>query len=150
MKRQDSIFQSAPDSRKVCGYEIKKMPIGAFLKASVKMQEIPAQLMDAVFPGEELGQVFTRFQSLNKESFQDILIRAITALPMQIISLFSELSGIPEDALENDERIGLSGLAGMILAWIEVNDLENFTGSVRTISQKVRTLYGERITGSKT
>jgi len=142
MKKRNSIFTSIPGSRKVCGYEIKKMPIGAFLKATSKMQEIPGQLMEAVFPGEGLDQILARLKAIDKDSLPDILVRAITALPEQIISLFADLCGIPEEELINDENIGIGGLANMIQAWIEVNDLENFTGSARAIAGKARALLG--------
>ena len=147
-KRTQSVSKSIPASRKVCGYEIKKLPLGAYLQAMAKLQELPGKLMEAVFPGEDLTRILARLTSLDKDGLTQLLIRTVMSLPVEIIALFAELSGIPEDALVSDENIGLNGLMDMMLAWIEVNEIENFTVSARAIAGKARALFPMK-TGSR-
>ncbi len=139
-EKPTSISMSLPKSVTVRGYEIKKMPLGAFLQATEALQDLPLRLMAAAFPGEDLGGVLGHLKTLDKDGLVQLLLRGVAAVPAQVIPLFAQLSGIPQESLLQDEAVGLDGLMEMILAWIEVNGLENFMGSVRTLTGKLRAL----------
>lgn len=137
---KNSIDVSLPQGKTVCGYEIKKMPLGAFLKAVRLLQDTPKELIDAMYPGEGLEGMLARLKTMDKDGLQALIMRALCVLPDKVIALFSQLSGISESKLTGDANIGLDGLMEMMLAWIEVNGIENFIKGVRTIRDQVRTL----------
>lgn len=135
---KSSITVSIPKSQTIRGYEIARMPIGQFLKATQLLQELPQTIMQSLFPNTDAQGVLTQLQSLTKDTLQELFIRAIGAIPEQVIRIFAELSGIPEQKLLDDPNVGLDGLAEMAGAWIEVNGIENFIKAAGALAEKVR------------
>ena len=50
MASKNSAALSLPKSRTVRGYEIRKMPIGAFLEACSLLEELPGTALRLLFP----------------------------------------------------------------------------------------------------
>ena len=138
--KANSIEVSLPKSKTVCGYEIKKMPLGAFLSATQLLQDAPADLIEAMYPGESLSGFLKRLKTLDRNGLQALALRALSVLPEKALALFGQLSGIESHQLINDPAVGLDGIADMALAWMEVNGVENFIQSVRTIISRARVL----------
>ncbi|MDD3336788.1 MAG: hypothetical protein PHI98_14960 [Eubacteriales bacterium] len=145
---KNSIELSLPQSKTVCGYEIKKMPVGVFLKAVQALNDIPMELSKALFPGEGVDGMLAQLKGIDKNGMQELLLRALTVLPEKVIALFAQLSGIGENELLGDATIGLDGLAEMMLCWAEVNGIENFMASARKLADKMRAQTTEK-SGSK-
>ena len=138
MANIDSLDLSLPESRKVCGYEITRAPLGAFLRAMKQLQDFPAQLAEAVFPGMDLQDVLLALKTGNTGIMSRILIRACTVAPEHALKLIAELTGIPMERLENDPQISLDGLGEIVEAWVEVNRLVNFMQAATGLLQKFR------------
>jgi len=121
-----------PVSRTVCGYEIKRMPLGRFIRAIDKIGRIPVEMIMAAFPGKTLTEIGS----------QATMAELITAMMRNtgdtVLEILSELLGIDTQVLENDVNIGLPGLLEMFDAWMELNDIENFTRAVRLRAAKIR------------
>ena len=132
---------SLAQTRKVRGYEIKRMPIGAYVAAIDKLntQKITADLMDALFPDMDADAIFKYLKTIDTAKIGELFMRAFAAVPKYVALLLSELTGVSEDALLNDPAIGLDGIMEIINAWVEVNNLENFMGAVRGLMAKVGT-----------
>ena len=144
--KKDSISASLPTSKTVRGYEIKKMPLGAFLQASKTLQTLPEELMQAIYPGMGVEEIFKELGSLTKDTLITLIARAVVTLPEKVIHLFAELSRMDEDELVNDPNVGLDGLVELIDAWIEVNGIGNFTSALKLLVAK---LQGMTSIGSK-
>ena len=138
---------SLPGVRKVRGYEIKRMPIGAYITALEKLQNFPAEAMDAVFPGMGADAILRQLKTIDTAMIGQIAVRAFTALPKHASALVSAVTGIPEDKLLNDPAIGLDGLVEIIDAWLEVNNIENFISAARDLMAKAKTQAA--VSGSK-
>jgi len=134
-KEADKAHLSLPKSRKVCGYEIKKMPIGAYLKAMERIQGLPDDFISQCFPGLSLQEVLDKLSNLDEHSLVDLIMPLFQFLPSYFIGVLSELTGIPEERLVNDENIGLYGFAEIIKAFVEVNQLGKLTGEAGAIKR---------------
>ena len=97
--KNDSITKSIPASQTVRGYEIKRMPIGQFLAASQRLQDMPETVLKLLFPDSDSDDMMTIFSRLNKAGLQALFVRALTVLPGQAVALFSQLSGLSEKSL---------------------------------------------------
>ena len=53
MAGKTSVDLSLPKARKVRGYTIERMPIGRFLAATRRLDEVPGQVLRRLFPGAE-------------------------------------------------------------------------------------------------
>lgn len=149
MASKNSAALSLPKSRTVRGYEIRKMPIGAFLEACGVLEELPQTALRLLFPGKREGDILTELAGLTREKLQALFLRAAAVLPGEMVRLFAKLSGIEEKTLLEDPRIGLDGLGEMAEAWMEVNGIENFIRTMGALGAKARALMGGVNTGSR-
>lgn len=149
MTSKNSAALSLPKSRMVRGYEIRKMPIGAFLEACSLLEELPGTALRLLFPEKKEGDILTELAGLDKDKLQELFLRALAVLPGEMVRLFAKLSGVEEQALLEDARIGLDGLGEMAEAWLEVNGIENFIKTMGALGKRARALMGGASTGSR-
>lgn len=149
MTSKNSAALSLPKSRTVRGYEIRKMPIGAFLEACSLLEELPGTALRLLFPEKKEGDILAELAGLDKDKLQELFLRALAVLPGEMVRLFARLSGVEEQALLEDARIGLDGLAEMAEAWLEVNGIENFIKTMGALGKRARALMGGASTGSR-
>ena len=149
MTSKNSATLSLPKSRTVRGYEIRKMPIGAFLEACSLLEELPGTAMRLLFPEKKEGDILAELAGLDKDKLQELFLRALAVLPGEMVRLFAKLSGVEEQALLEDARIGLDGLGEMAEAWLEVNGIENFIKTMGALGKRAQALMGGANTGSR-
>ena len=149
MTSKNSATLSLPKSRMVRGYEIRKMPIGAFLEACGVLEELPQTALRLLFPEKKEGDILAELAGLDKDKLQELFLRALAVLPGEMVRLFARLSGVEEQALLEDARIGLDGLGEMAEAWLEVNGIENFIKTMGALGKRARALMGGASTGSR-
>ena len=137
-RSQDKTALSIPKTKKVCGYEIKKLPIGGFLKAIEKMKSMPEDFLNTCFPGKNLEEILDIFSAIDAKTLAEIATVLFVTAPAYIVGFVSELTGIPEEKLLNDESIGISGFGEIILAFLEVNELGKFVSVVGGIEKKIK------------
>ena len=125
----DKTRLSIPKVRKVCGYEIKKMPIGRYLEAMEEISEFPSGLIDECFPGMELHEIIEKLAAFDEKMLKAVVTNALTKAPRYFVGFTARLIGVREEDLLNDENVGLDGLAEIIEAFIEVNRLGKFAAS---------------------
>jgi len=70
---KDKAKLSLPESRTVCGYEIKKMPIGAYLRAAERLGSLPEGLISACFPGKSPAEVLDSLTQIAKDGLANII-----------------------------------------------------------------------------
>lgn len=146
-----TVQMSVAQSRKVRGYEIKRMPLGAYLTAMETLKDLPGELLSICFPGLAPAEVLTQLAQLDATTLQSVVSRVIVSAPQHIIRAVSLMTDIPEERLLEDPKVGLDGLIEIVDAWIEVNGLANFMSAARTVVAKVRVAianYSQPLTGS--
>ncbi len=131
----NTITLSLPKTKHVRGYAIRKLPLGAYAEALEAINTMPADLIRSCFPEAE-GDPFQGLSSLTGDALISILTRALAAVPSHAFALLSNLLEIDVETLKTDRAIGLDGIAEMLSAWVEVNDVENFLKAVHALSQK--------------
>lgn len=147
MTAQNSVNRSLPKKRMVRGYEIRRMPIGAFLEACSLLEELPGTAMRLLFPGMDEQNIAAGLAKLDKDRLQEALLRAAAILPGEAVRLFARISGLDEKKLLEDPDVGLDGLGEMLLAWMEVNRIENFIKTMRAVWEKGKALMAEKKAG---
>lgn len=125
------------------------MPIGAFLEACSLLEELPGTALRLLFPEKKEGDILAELAGLDKDKLQELFLRALAVLPGGMVRLFAKLSGVEEQALLEDARIGLDGLGEMAEAWLEVNGIENFIKTMGALGKRTRALMGGASTGSR-
>ncbi len=143
---KNSIDRSIPAPRRVRGYQIQRMPIGRFLSATRALSDLPMTLARALFP--DADSALEELRTMTRADMETMAMRAFAVLPAEAVRIFAELSGIPEPDLLEDPNVGLDGLCEMTVAWLEVNGIENFIKTARTLTDKVRAVAGETTPGS--
>lgn len=141
MKKFNSIRASVPKGRMVRGYEIKRMPLGAYLEALDLMQNAPTEILAAIFPEKGLPETLAMLSKAKSDDILALFGRCLATVPKQAFALVSRLTGIPEERLMNDEAIGLDGLLEIMQAFLEVNRIENFLQGVAPLVEKIRQAY---------
>ncbi|HNX63135.1 MAG TPA: hypothetical protein PKN45_10885 [Candidatus Limiplasma sp.] len=133
----NSIRLSIPKDKKVRGYVVKRMPLGAYLKALEALQDFPQEIAMKLIPNcTGIDQVLVYFKTITKNSLVTMIVGLMSVVPEKFIELVSQLTEIPYDSMIDDPNIGLDGLAEIVAAWLEVNGTENF---LRAASQAIET-----------
>ena len=82
-----NIFQKAahnpslPRCTKVRGYEIKRMPLGAYMEAMQRLQHFPQEAMQMIFPGMTPDAALSSLKTIDTDMLGKIAMRAFAALP---------------------------------------------------------------------
>ena len=151
MSKVNSLDLSMPQSRTVRGYEIRRLPLGAFLQALKLVEEFPPRMMETVFPDMTLPEILLAMSKNGTDMLWQTIVRAIMTVPEQTLKLVARLTQIPVKELNDDVNLGLDGLAEIADAWYEVNRIENFFVSALGLYHKVRAQKGSQTTtGSST
>lgn len=142
MSTKNTIALSLEKNRTVRGYEINRLPLGAFLEAVELIKEAPLEILTKLFPEQEPMQALKALSNLDTDSFRGVLIGALTEIPAYAVKVISKLLAIPEEKLLGDPAIGLDGIAEMLNVWLEVNNIENFLKAVRPLIARIAAASG--------
>ena len=125
--RKDNATLSLGKSKAVCGYEIKKMPLGAYLRALERLDGLPEDFLGRCFPGKSAQEILDGLTKLNEAMIAEAARAAFVTAPEYAVHFVAELTGIEAETLLSDENIGLIGFMEIIQAFIEVNGHKNST-----------------------
>lgn len=117
----------------VRGYTVRKMPLGAFLRASSALSSLPEQLLQTAFPGQTAEEILRSMETLTPQTLLRALQNALQSAPGQVVRVFCELSGLSDEELLNDPALGPDGLLLLMEAWAEVNGLQNFIAAAKRL-----------------
>ena len=126
MLKRNSARLSTLQAEMVRGYEVRRLPLGAYLQAADALSEMPQTLLKACFPGKTMAQALAQLQAADNGEIVELISRALKAAPFEAVHVLSLLTGVPQDALLGDPAIGLDGAAEMAEAFWRLNGIENF------------------------
>lgn len=147
MTGRSSAALSVKCSEMVRGYEVKRLPLGEYLRVMEALREAPATVMKVCFPQMDMAQMLERLKGIDAKGLTELVLRAMDVVPDEAIKLISLISGIPADALYADPAIGLDGTAEILEAAWRLNGVENFTQAAGRMAAKLQELG--RTTGSR-
>lgn len=139
VKRKNTSILSLPETRKVRGCVIKRLPLGRYIQALEVLRAAADDLAETCFPDKNTDEIFSYVTSISKDSLLELIGNAAPVALMHITQLASALTGIDEQKLLNDPGIGPDGLVEILTVWVEVNRLGDFPGAVRNLIGKFRT-----------
>lgn len=140
--KPDTVSLALPQEGEACGYPIRKLPLGAYLRAMRALAALPDTLLGALFPGEDASAALRKLRALTPDTAAPLLARAVAAAPGPILKAVSLLSGVPVNALENDPAIGANGLLAILATVAEVNGLANFMPAARALRSRLKAAPG--------
>lgn len=135
---KSTVALSAPQSRMIRGYEMRRLPLGAFLQALDALEQLPGALVSACFPGMSASQAWEKIKKLDADSLAEAMLRMAAAAPREAVRLICAVTDAKEEELLSDPAVGLDGLAEMLLALWELNRLENFLRAVRLLVKQAK------------
>lgn len=147
---KNSVSLSLPQSEMVRGYEVKRLPLGAYLSAMEALRTAPKAILEACFPGESVEQALDALRCIDARMLGELILRAMDVVPGEAIRLIEALTGVPQVALLGDPAIGLDGAVELMEAFWRLNGIENFTRAVRKLAasagmaQRIRTATGSK------
>ena len=137
-----SLRKSLPMTRRVRGYVVRRMPLGAFLSALGALEGLPGELMERVFPGKSLRQALLELRMMDAAGLGRLGAKVMAAAPELLLRAAQELTGISEDELRTDPALGVEGFVELLEAWAEVNGIENFIRTTGALARRARALVG--------
>ena len=138
MTVKSSAALSVKCSETVRGYEVKRLPLGEYLRVMEMLREAPETVMRVCFPEMDMVQMLGKHSTIDAEGLSEMILRAMDVVPDEAIRLLSLLTGVPADALYADPAIGLDGAGELLEAFWRLNGMENFTRAVRRLAAKAK------------
>lgn len=140
MTGKSSTALSVKYSEIVRGYEIKRLPLGEYLRVMEALREAPSVVMKVCFPEMDAMQMLDRLKNIDAQGLTEIALRAMDAVPDEAIRLISLMTGIPAEALYADPAIGLDGAAEILEAVWRINGIGNFTRAAGRLAARMQAL----------
>ena len=118
---------SMPKSIDVRGYNVKKLPLGAYFKLVSRLNSIPKDfLRTAIVAWNDIDASEEAEAKIdNNVKFFDIALKLVSKFPEEVLNIASESCGVLPEDMEADRDLGLDGFADVLVAIWKVNDLEN-------------------------
>lgn len=146
-KTKTSTQLSIETSKTVRGYQVRRLPLGEYLRAIEEIRTMPETILKACFPGLGAEQIMDKLRRIDKNALAGLLVNALAVAPAEMVRLVSVLTGVEQEALLTDPLIGLDGAAEMLEAFWELNGIENFIRAAEKMAAQVKQLRAK--TGSK-
>jgi hypothetical protein len=145
--KKKSTDMSLPQAMRIHGIEIKKVPVGQYIKAMKEMEDLPRLLVEECFPGKSIADIIAILTSTDQAMLMALIGRLIIVLPSHIVEALCSIVGIPiETAMEN---LTPKELKDVVKDFWKLNDLTDFFGSVwELIKAKLPTLISGSSVGS--
>lgn len=138
MREKSSAALSVKMSETVRGYEVKRLPLGEYLRAMEALRDMPQTVMRVCFPEMDGAQMLQSLTRIDAKELAQLVLRAMDVVPDEAIRLLSILTGVPEDAIFADPAIGLDGAAELAEAFWRLNGMENFTAAAARLAANIR------------
>jgi len=146
-KKKTSTQLSTQTGKMVRGHEVRRLPLGEYLRALDAVREMPESVMQACFPEMDAEGMLRFLRGMDKNSLTALIVKMLGVVPREAVKLLAILTGIEEETLLNDPAIGLDGAAEMVEAFWEINGIENFMQAAVRVAAQVKEIRAKA--GSK-
>lgn len=142
--KNKSAEMSLPKPKMVHGIEIKKVPIGQYIRAMKEMEEIPRLIVEECFPDKSAADIIAMFTTIDQGVLIALIGKLLVVLPGHIVEALCSIIGIDVDTAMN--KLTPKELMDIVKEYWKMNDMSDFFGNVwGLIKAKLPTL----ITGFK-
>ena len=140
MKTRNGAALSMPAGETVRGYEIRRLPLGEYLRMIEVLRQIAGALAASLFPGMDVMQTLASLKRMDVEMLTDLMLRAMEAIPGEAVKLLSVMTGVSCQQLLDDPAIGLDGAMDMLEAFWRLNGIGNFTQAAARMAAGIKSL----------
>jgi len=146
-KRDKSTDMTLPEVRVVHGIEIKKVPVGQYIRAMKQMEDLPRAIVEECFPGQSMADVLTMFTAVDEGVLVTLVGKLLVVLPEHLIDALCSILGLDKEIILT--KLTPKELLDVIQAYWAENDMSDFFGNVwGLIKAKLPTLIAGSSAGS--
>lgn len=140
-KSDKSLRMSAPRPYELHGVTIRKLPVGKYLQVLRTLEDAPEIILGEAFPEcNTIPDLIASLGGMDQEATMQLLSRLLAVVPEQVCRLLSGLLDIPaERLLDPGEGLTPAQLVEIVEAFWRENDMTDFFGAVRQLTQKADT-----------
>ena len=139
--KDKSIKISLPRCRELYGVKIVKLPIARYVSALNVLENLPHIIASELMPeAGSMEELLGKLTNADRETIEIVFTKLITTIPKELCRLISELLNIPEERLLDKNcknPLSPNELTEIITAFWEVNDMSDFFGNVRKLTQRL-------------
>lgn len=141
IRKDKSLKISLPATKQLYGVKIVKLPIARYISALSAVENLP-HILAGELSGESgsIDELIANLKAANPDTLEKLIRNLLVAVPTELCHLLSELLDIPEERLLDkncQDPLSPNELAEILLAFWEVNDMNDFFGNVRKLGQKL-------------
>ncbi|RKL63016.1 hypothetical protein DXT63_08450 [Thermoanaerobacteraceae bacterium SP2] len=131
----NSIEKSLPQSKKIHGIEIKKMPLGKYLKVLQLLQDFPQEIFKALYPGKTAEEALSEMGDITFDKVLDLLPKLIALLPDKVLDIISEILDVDRKHLE--EKMTPLELIEVMQEFARINKLDELQKKIYPMLEKI-------------
>ena len=143
MMMKNSAALSLPAGETVRGYEIRRLPLGEYLRMIEVLRQITGALAASLFPGMDIVQTLASLKNMDVGMLSDLMVRAMDAIPAEAVKLLSVMTGVSCQQLLDDPAIGLDGALEMLEAFWRLNGVGHFMQAAGRMAAQIKSLRTE-------
>lgn len=123
-KKDKSTQMTMPEPKMVHGIEVKKVPVGQYIKAMKQMEDLPRVIVEECFPGKSMAEVLGMFTSADEGAVVTLLGKLLVVLPEHIVDALCSIMGLDGDIVMNN--LTPKELLDVLKAYWQLNDMSDF------------------------
>lgn len=128
---------SLPETKKMYGVEVQKMPCGKYFAALQTLKDLPEDFIKEI---SNNGQDFKLSQMFTMENIMTLITRLLIILPDFTFRFLSTLMGIDEEILKNE--LTPKEVLDIVQEFWKINELESFFDQMKSIMNKIGAVIG--------
>lgn len=134
-----SAAMSLPETQTIHGVEIKKVPVGQYIRAMKQMEDLPRIIVEECFSGKSMADVIALMANANEAVVVSLLGKLLIVLPEHLVKALCSIIGLDvETALD---KLTPKELFDVVKAYWELNEMSDFFDNVSgLIKAKLPTL----------
>lgn len=138
-KRDKSVGVSLAENQILHGVEIKKVPVGKYIQALKKAEDLPGAVLSSVFPDMNIDDIINSISGINRDEVIVLFGRLLTTAPEIIVDTMCSIIGIDSEFVLDE--LTPKEFLDVCQAFWKLNDLSDFFANVwRLIKPKLSTL----------
>lgn len=136
---KDKTEISLGKSKKVHGIEVRKQPIGQYIKTIKRLEQFPQTVIKQCFGnGADIDTVFDKFKNINEDIILELAGKMLSIIPEETLKFMASLLDVEYDYLLNN--VSPAELLDIIEEFIKINDMSRFFETLKKLIARAKTV----------
>lgn len=144
----NSIEKSLPLSKKIHGIEVKKMPLGKYLKVLQLIQDLPKEIFKVLYPDKTAEEALIEMGDITFDKVLDLLPKLIALLPDKMLDIVSQILDVDRKHLE--ESMTPLELIEVMQEFVKMNKFDELQKKIYPMLEKIPIINQMMKIGSNT